>query len=172
MDKQRILADPTQAGQAAEVALEEGGRVDHAADPRPRPEPPMKVGQPVESPTEHFVIVGAPGIARDSRLAGAGRGRLDRAVVRPQHEKAPGPLEDSVRMAVGVKSVGQVVHLARTTIGQPLLEMVEAGRGDGRRGPGQVESEAERFFFQCGRQRGCVHSRDFRVGSSPRTIIR
>ena len=57
-------------------------------------------------------------------------------------------------MAIGVEPVGKISHLAGTTIGQPLLKPLEIGRGDGGRGPGQIEAQPQRFLLEGTGQRG------------------
>jgi len=69
VQEQGVLADPSQAGQLGELPLQERRRVDHPADPGPRHELAMEVGQSMQLGVEQVVVVVAQGVAGDISLA-------------------------------------------------------------------------------------------------------
>ena len=65
IQQQRVLADPAQAGQLGELALQQRRRVDHAADGCLGSQPAVKRGERLKPLVDAVVVVQAPGVARD-----------------------------------------------------------------------------------------------------------
>ena len=122
VQEQGVLADPAQAGQLGELAFQERGRIDHAANRRRGRQLAMKVGQGVQPLADHVVIVGPPGISGDPALAWGRLGGLLRAIGHGQHEQAARAVQDVLGVLVGGGPAGDVLHLSGKTVGEPLLQ--------------------------------------------------
>ena len=94
------------------------------------------------------VVDVAPGVAGHPALPWLDGRRLGCAIRQREHEDAAHAFEDVSRVGVGFAAVGEVVHVAGVAAGEPLVEPLGAGRGDGGADAGEGESQAGGAIFQ------------------------
>ena len=161
--RQRVLADPAEAGRARVGALQQRRgihadlRFEGAARLRRR-----RAARRVEAVAQHVVVVVAPGVAGNPGELGFGeRGRVGlRSVVELAHadDGARGGEQVARIVAHGGAAVGEVAHLAREAAGVPLVVAGGVGRGQGRRGPGEFEAALARQLPEPFGGKGCHYS--------------
>jgi len=165
VDEHGVLADPTDAGQSREVALEQRCRVDDGSRTTAGRCIVQEIAEPPQSVPHHRVVVVAPGVARDAPVERTGRLWVSRAIVHGDHDNAAYAVKHVTRMFSRGDMAIHVTHLACEPAMEPIAEVRHALWRHRRRHAHEFEPQLAGLHLQSFGRR---HGREWRFNHQGR----